>query len=64
MGRCFVQTRAWGARWGCVRQGTELSFQTPFLLGPSWAWLTRSYLRAHLSPSSRTTCSGLPDLAS
>ena len=48
---CFVQGLAGGDRWGCGRQATKLSFQTPFLLVPSWAWLPQSYLCAHLSPS-------------
>lgn len=55
--------QTWGDWWQCLRLRGELFSQTPFLLGWSWAWLTQSCLHAHLSPSFRTTCFGLPDLA-
>lgn len=41
----------------------ELLLLNPFLLVWSWAWPTQSYLCPHLSPSFRTTCFWLPDLA-
>lgn len=52
-----------GGPGGCFRQRAEFPLQTPFLLGWSSDCLTRSYLCAHLSPSFRTTCFGVPDLA-
>lgn len=41
----------------------EVLLLTPIFLVRSRAWPTQSYLCAHLSPSFRTTCFWLPDLA-
>lgn len=51
----------WG--WLVGVSQAEPLFPTLFLLVRSWAWPTQSYLCAHLSPSFRTTCFWLPDLA-
>lgn len=55
---CALSLHGLGGTMGVSRAVSRALLPAPFPGVPSWAWLTRSYLCAHLSPSFRTTCFG------